>query len=113
MIRRAIFVVIAIFISAIAIPSAALARRAAAPFPSSIAIGGDVPMLLTLSLTDLEKMPQTTLQVVNPPNHKMELYRGVPPDMLLQKAGVSHGEAIRGKWMATYVLATAADAKLT
>lgn len=85
------------------------AQGAKAAGPSSITISGAVTTPLTLSIADLEKMPQTTVSVVNPHNHKTEIYRGVLLDSLLQQAGVPRGEAIRGKWMTAYVLATAAD----
>ncbi len=37
------------------------------------------------------------------------MYEGVPLEALLQKAGVPHGEQLRGAAMATYVLVEAAD----
>lgn len=97
------------FCVAILMAGAAPAQQANVPGPSSITITGAVTTPLTLSLADLEKMPQTTLRVVNPHSHQPETYQGVPLDTLLQQAGVPHGEAIRGKWMTAYVLATAAD----
>ncbi len=87
----------------------ARAQQANAVAPPSITIDGAVSAPLTVSLVDLEKMPQTTIHVVNPHSHQAETYRGVPLDTLLQQAGVPHGEAIRGRWMTAYVLATAAD----
>jgi DMSO/TMAO reductase YedYZ molybdopterin-dependent catalytic subunit len=87
----------------------AAAQNGATAAPSVLTIGGDVTTPLTLSVANLEKMPQTTLRVVNPHSHKPETYQGAPLDTLLQQAGVPHGEAIRGKWMTAYVLATAAD----
>ena len=89
--------------------STAAAQTAPSEGASTLTIGGDVTTPLTISLAELEKMPQTTLSVVNPHNHKPEKYEGVPLDTLLQQCGVPHGEAIRGKWMSAYVLVTAAD----
>lgn len=87
----------------------AAAQTAPSGTASSLTIGGDVATPLTISVADLEKMPQTTLTVVNPHNHKPEKYQGVPLDTLLQHCGVPHGEAIRGKWMTAYLVVTAAD----
>jgi len=85
------------------------AQTSPATGPSAITISGDGITSLTLSVADLEKMAQTTVHVVNPHSHKAEVYSGVPLDALLVKAGVPHGEAIRGKWMATCVVASASD----
>lgn len=79
---------------------------------SSVAlkIGGNVTTPLTLSLADLKNIPnRQTLKVVNPHSKKTEVYQGVALEDLLRKAGVPQGEALRGKAMATYVLAEAAD----
>lgn len=54
-------------------------------------------------------MPRQTLKVLNPHSKKMKVYEGVPLGDLLRKAGVPRGEKLRGKAMATYVLATASD----
>lgn len=98
-----------LFLSVMFLAGIAAAQTGTKAGPSTITIGGDVTTPLTLSVADLEKMPQTTLRVVNPHSHQPEAYQGVPLDTLLQQAGVPHGEAIRGKWMTAYVLATAAD----
>jgi DMSO/TMAO reductase YedYZ molybdopterin-dependent catalytic subunit len=72
-------------------------------------VGGAVPTPLVLTLADLKKMPRKTLSVVNPHDQKKEMYEGVLLEDLLQKAGVAHGEQLRGAAMATYVLAEAED----
>lgn len=87
----------------------ARAEQAKTAGPSSITITGAVTTPLTLPIADLQKMPQTTIHVVNPHSHQPETYQGVPLDALLQQAGVPHGEAIRGRWITAYVMATAAD----
>lgn len=79
---------------------------------SSVAlkIGGNVTTPLALSLAELKNMPnRQTLRVVNPRSKKTEVYQGVLLEDLLHKAGVPHGEALRGKAMTTCVLAEAAD----
>jgi DMSO/TMAO reductase YedYZ molybdopterin-dependent catalytic subunit len=77
--------------------------------PSEFTIGGAVKMPLTVSVQDLHRMSRTTLHVTNPHNHQEEVYEGVPLAALLEQAGVPQGEQIRGPWMASYVLAEAAD----
>jgi DMSO/TMAO reductase YedYZ molybdopterin-dependent catalytic subunit len=72
-------------------------------------IGGAVSTPLVLTVADLKKMPRKTLKLVNPHNQKTETFEGVPLEDLLQKAGVPHGEQLRGAAMATYVLAEAQD----
>ena len=55
-------------------------------------------------------MPRKSLSVVNPHNKKTERYDdGVLLEELLLKAGVPHGEQLRGRAMTTYVLAEAED----
>jgi DMSO/TMAO reductase YedYZ molybdopterin-dependent catalytic subunit len=54
-------------------------------------------------------MPRKKLSVVNPHDQKTEVYEGVLLEELLRKAGVAHGENLRGPAMASYVLAEAAD----
>jgi hypothetical protein len=51
---------------AFVIAGAAIAQQDRAPEPSSITIAGAVSSRLMLSLADIEKMPQTTIRVVNP-----------------------------------------------
>jgi DMSO/TMAO reductase YedYZ molybdopterin-dependent catalytic subunit len=108
--HKALIISIPILLAAaVFAPRAAVAQKSAASGPSTITITGAVTTPLTLSVAELEKMPQTTLSVVNPHSHKAEVYKGVSLDALLVKAGVPQGEAIRGKWIATCVVASAAD----
>lgn len=72
-------------------------------------IGGSVPSPLTLKLSDLKALPRTTLHVVNPHEKKEEVYEGVLLEELLRKAGVPHGEQLRGPLMTTYIVAEAED----
>jgi DMSO/TMAO reductase YedYZ molybdopterin-dependent catalytic subunit len=77
--------------------------------PRELRIGGAVSTPLVLSAADLKKMPRKTLAVVNPHDKKTESYEGVLLEDLLQKAGVPHGEQLRGASMTTYVIAEASD----
>lgn len=77
--------------------------------PAELRIGGAVATPLTLSVADLKKMPRKTLEVTNPHTQKKETYEGVLVEELLRKAGVPQGEQLRGRAMATYVLAEAED----
>ena len=81
----------------------------AATGTSEFKIAGAVTTPLTISAEDLKKMPRKTLRVENAHANKTEVYEGVPLEALLQKAGVPHGEQLRGAAMATYVLVEAAD----
>jgi len=98
-----------IWLAAWAFTSDGRAQQPAPMGPSQITIGGAVTMPLTVSLEDLKKMPQTTVRVMNAHSHKEEVYEGVALAALLKQAGVPQGEQIRGPWMASYVLAEAAD----
>jgi DMSO/TMAO reductase YedYZ molybdopterin-dependent catalytic subunit len=85
------------------------AQSAGSASTVALRIGGNVTTPLALSLADLKSMPRQTVNVVNPHSKKAESYQGVALEYLLHKAGVPQGEALRGKAMATYVLATASD----
>jgi DMSO/TMAO reductase YedYZ molybdopterin-dependent catalytic subunit len=76
---------------------------------AQLRIGGAVATPLTLTIADLKKMPRTTLHVENPHEKKSEVSEGVLLGELLQRAGVAHGEKLRGPLMATYVVAEASD----
>ena len=75
----------------------------------TLKIGGAVSTPLVLSLDDLKRMPRTTLAVLNPHENKTEVYEGVLVEELLKRAGVPHGENLRGAALATYVIFEAED----
>lgn len=77
--------------------------------PAQLKIAGAVATPLTLSIADLKAMPRTTLHVTNPHEKKVEVYEGVLLEELLHRAGVPHGEQLRGPLMASYVIAEAED----
>jgi hypothetical protein len=76
--------------------------------PTSIAVKGDLTTPLTLSADDLMKMPRETVTVAEQDGSKVE-YEGVPLRDILIKAGAPLGNQLRGKALATYVLAKAHD----
>jgi len=84
------------------------AAQTPAPLPQ-LKISGAVSTPLTLTLPDLKGMPRTTLHVSNPHENKTETYEGVLLEELLRRAGVPQGDQLRGKRMATYVIAEAED----
>lgn len=89
-----------------------LTPKVAAQGPASageLRITGAVSTPLTLTVSDLKRMPRKTLSVVNSHENKKEMYEGVLLEDILRKAGVPQGENMRGPAMATYVVAEAED----
>jgi DMSO/TMAO reductase YedYZ molybdopterin-dependent catalytic subunit len=80
-----------------------------AAVPAELRIGGAVSTPLVLTVADLRKMPRKSISVVNPHDKKKETYEGVLLEELLRRAGVPQGEQLRGRAMATYVIAEADD----
>lgn len=76
---------------------------------TALTVSGDVKNPLSLSLQALKQMPRKTLSVKNEHAQEEETYEGVPLTALLKQAGVPSGPQIRGKVMASYVLAEGAD----
>ena len=55
---------------------------------------------LTLTVTDLKKMPRKTLSVLNPYNKKTEVYEGVPLEELFAEQGSRSTSSLRGRqWL--------------
>ena len=113
MLARASRVALSILLWANVVPSLAWLGTAQTSQPSQapaqLKIAGAVATPLTLSIADLKTMPRTTLYVTNPHEKKAEVYEGVLLEELLRKAGVPHGEQLRGPLMATYLVAEAED----
>ena len=65
-------------------------------------------MPLTLTLANLAAMPRQTVRIPNP-DGSMAVYEGVSLFDVLKKAGVPFGGELRGKALASYVLAKASD----
>ena len=75
--------------------------------PASIEVTGAVKQSLTLSAEDLGKMPRATVKTMN--NGMETVYEGVWLHEVLKRAGVPQGSELRGKALASYVLAEAQD----
>ena len=73
-----------------------------------LAISGDVATPLRLKADDLAKMPRETVSVQEEDGTIVQ-YEGVPLREVLARAGAPLGKQLRGKALATYVLAKARD----
>jgi DMSO/TMAO reductase YedYZ molybdopterin-dependent catalytic subunit len=76
--------------------------------PSELTVRGDLPGPLVLKADDLAKMPRETVSVPDQDGTKVN-YEGVPLREILARAGVPLGKDLRGKALASYVLAKAHD----
>jgi DMSO/TMAO reductase YedYZ molybdopterin-dependent catalytic subunit len=76
------------------------------PAPT-LQITGDVKQPLTLSADDLAKMPRASVRTTS--NGMETVYEGVWLHEVLKRAGVPQGSELRGKALASYVLAEAQD----
>jgi DMSO/TMAO reductase YedYZ molybdopterin-dependent catalytic subunit len=91
------------------LPSAPKSSAQSSAVPAELRISGTVSTPLVLTVADLKKMPRKTLSVVNPHDKKTETYEGVLLEKLLHTAGAPQGEQLRGRAMATYIIAEAED----
>src|SRR5580698_2273855 len=85
--------------------------QAPAPQPAASAVltvTGDVATPLMLTADDLMKMPRETASVPEQDGTKVE-YEGVSLREVLKRAGAPLGGQLRGKALASYVLAKAHD----
>src|ERR1700744_5841522 len=73
----------------------------------TVQVTGAVKQALTLTADDLAKMPRATVRTTN--NGMETVYDGVWLHDVLKAAGVPQGGELRGKALATYVLAEAQD----
>jgi len=74
----------------------------------TLAISGDIATPLTLKPDDLGKMPREKVSVTDQDGTKVE-YEGVLLREILKRAGAPLGKELRGKALASYVLAKAHD----
>jgi DMSO/TMAO reductase YedYZ molybdopterin-dependent catalytic subunit len=74
----------------------------------SLGVTGDVPTPLHLTLAQLDGMTHKTLSLTEH-DGTVNSYEGVPIDEVLAKAGLAMADHLRGKELATYVLAVADD----
>jgi DMSO/TMAO reductase YedYZ molybdopterin-dependent catalytic subunit len=79
------------------------------PTAPQLKISGAVSTPLSLTVADLKNLPRTILHVTNQHENKTETYEGVLLEELLQRAGVPHGDQLRGKLMTSFVIAEAED----
>jgi DMSO/TMAO reductase YedYZ molybdopterin-dependent catalytic subunit len=84
------------------------ARAQPEPAAVVLAVSGDVPSPLHLSAADLAKMPRQTVSVRQEDGTQVR-YEGVPLREVLARAGAPLGKQLRGKALASYVLAKARD----
>jgi hypothetical protein len=105
--------VLTLRIHAIALPfvcicAALLCAQTSTPAaPASVTISGDLPSRLVLKAEDLAKMPRETVSILDD-GTKVE-YEGVLLREILARAGAPMGKELRGKALATYVIAKARD----
>ena len=90
-----------------AIPIAIPLPTRAQEKPATFQVTGAVKQILTLSAADLATMPRSTVRTTS--NGTEIIYEGVWLHEILKKAGVPLGSELRGKALATYVLAEAQD----
>ena len=76
--------------------------------PSTLTITGDLPAKLILSAEDLAKMPRVTVNSPDQDGTRVD-YEGVPLFEILKRAGAPVEKNLRGKSLASYVLASASD----
>jgi len=75
--------------------------------PVSLTVSGDIASTLVLSSDDLAKMPRETMSVQDQDGTKID-YEGVSLREILKRAGAPM-DKLRGKALASYVLAKAHD----
>jgi len=87
---------------------AALANAQSGDQPATLTIAGDVATHLVLKSDDLAKMPRTTVTIPDQDGTKVA-YEGVALREILKRAGAPTDKQLRGKALASYVLAKAHD----
>lgn len=75
--------------------------------PPAVEVTGAVANPLTLTAEKLAKMPRATVKTTS--NGMETVYEGVWMHEVLKIAGAPQGDALRGKFLAGYVLAEAQD----
>ena len=84
------------------------AALACAQGSGAITISGDIPSPVVLKADDLSKMPREKVSIPDQDGTKVE-YEGVPLREILKRAGAPMEKELRGKALASYVLAKAHD----
>jgi DMSO/TMAO reductase YedYZ molybdopterin-dependent catalytic subunit len=81
----------------------------AAPAPGSLAIVGDVPAPITLTIEELAKLPRQTASVTGS-SGTAQRFEGVALEELLKRAGMAFGEqSMGGDNFTRYVVAEGSD----
>ncbi len=75
---------------------------------ATLTINGDLASPLTLKTDDLAKLPHETVSVADQDGTTVK-YEGVPLLEILRRAGAPLGKDLKGKALATYLLAKAHD----
>jgi DMSO/TMAO reductase YedYZ molybdopterin-dependent catalytic subunit len=76
--------------------------------PATLTVSGDIPSKLTLTAEDFAKMPRETVSIPDQDGTKIK-YEGVPLREILKRAGAPMEKELRGKALASYILAKAHD----
>jgi DMSO/TMAO reductase YedYZ molybdopterin-dependent catalytic subunit len=102
--------VLVCFLFTLAIYTGAITARAQSrAAKTTLTITGSVEKPLSLTISDLQKLPQKTVKAFNQHENKEETYEGVLLTELLSRAGVPQGDKLRGAAMATYIEVEASD----
>lgn len=78
------------------------------PAPAELTVRGDLSAPLVLKPADLAAMPRETVSIPHQDGTAVN-YEGVPLREVLKRAGVPLGKDLRGKALASYILAKAHD----
>lgn len=95
-----------VFCTTLTIPVSS-SLRVGQPSSPSVSVSGAVKHPLTFTAKDLAALPRTEVTVND--HGKSATYEGVLLSAVLEKVGAPLGEELRGKALASYVLATASD----
>ena len=76
--------------------------------PATLTLGGDLPSPLVLKAEDLASMPRETVSIPDQDGTKVA-YEGVLLREVLRRAGAPIDKELRGKALASYVIAKAHD----
>ena len=90
------------------VTSAGLLFSQTPPSATTLSINGDVATPLVLTAADIAKLPRKKISALDPSGNQAE-YEGVLLGSILKRAGVPLGEELRGKALASYILAKAHD----
>jgi hypothetical protein len=108
------FVVLTVM--ALCVPMVCRTQEATMPMPAAAPAKSDELTITAgpgqrgvFTLATLKDFPHQTVTIFDHHTNANETYSGVPLMDLLAKLGVPHGEALRGKAMTDYIVATGAD----